>query len=570
MIGNSESQPLHLRLRVTLRLLTCYSLASQFTSGVDLMRNMLSAILILACAISSPAQQNSAASHFDGNSWWAHVKFLADDSLEGRDTGSEGLRKAEAYAVEQLQKAGLEPAGANGFYQPVRFNQYEVDEAKSSLALVANGQAKTLSFADDAFISSRATRNSTMISAPMVFIGYGLQIPEKNLDELAGLDLKGKIVVYLAGSPADIPTALASHYQTAGERWKSLRAAGAIGTVTIFNPASMDIPWSRISANRNHPSMDLADPEFYETPGLQLGVSFNPASAEKLFDGSGHTFADIAALGKDRKPLPHFPLAASLKANAVILTKALESSNIVAKLTGSDPTLKNEFVVLSAHTDHVGIGAPINGDRIYNGAMDNGSGSALAMDIAASLKAHPEKVQRSILFVLVTAEEKGLLGSKYFAAHPTVAPKSIIADVNVDMFLPIVPLKILKIGGLEESDLGTRAAAIAQSMGVKPIVDPEPLRNLFIRSDQYNFIKKGVPSVKCDVTFEPGTPEQKIFKDWLTNRYHAPSDDVNQPVDLHTAALYEEFTRRLLLDTANTAARPRWKTDSFFRRYTAD
>jgi Zn-dependent M28 family amino/carboxypeptidase len=227
-------------------------------------------------------------------------------------------------------------------------------------------------------------------------------------------------------------------------------------------------------------------------------------------------------------------------------------------------------VVLSAHIDHVGIGAPINGDRIYNGAMDNGSGSALAMDIAASFKAHPEKLQRSVLLVLVTAEEKGLLGSKYFAAHPTVAPKSIIADVNVDMFLPIVPLKVLKVGGLEESDLGTRASAIAQSMGIKPIADPEPLRNLFIRSDQYNFIKKGVPSVKCDVTFELGTPEQKIFKDWLTDRYHAPSDDVNQPVDLQAAASYEEFTRRLLLETANTPARPRWKPDSFFRRYAAD
>jgi len=534
------------------------------------MRCTLSVILLFGLVAAASAQQTPPASHFDGNSWWSHVKFLADDSLEGRDTGSEGLRKAQAYAVEQFQKAGLEPAGTNGFYQPVRFNQYEVDEAKSSLALVTGEQSKSFSFADDAFINTRSTRASANLSAPLVFIGYGLQIPEKNLDELAGVDLKGKIVVYLTGSPADIPTALASHYQTAGERWKSLRAAGAIGTISIFNPASMDIPWSRISVNRNHPSMDLADPEFYETPGLQLGVSYNPASAERLFEGSGHTFAEIAALGKDRKPLPHFPLAASLKANAVILSKSLESSNIVAKLTGSDPTLKNEFVVLSAHIDHVGIGAPINGDRIYNGAMDNGSGSALAMDIAASLKAHPEKVQRSILFVLVTAEEKGLLGSKYFATHPTVPPKSILADVNVDMFLPIVPLKILKVGGLEESDLGARAAAIAQSLGIKPIADPEPLRNSFIRSDQYNFIKQGVPSVKCDISFEPGTPEQRVFKDWLTNRYHAPSDDVNQPVDLQAAALYEEFTRCLLVDTANATARPRWKPDSFFRRYAAD
>ena len=233
-------------------------------------------------------------------------------------------------------------------------------------------------------------------------------------------------------------------------------------------------------------------------------------------------------------------------------------------------SLKNEYVVLSAHIDHIGIGEPINGDKIYNGAMDNGSGSALAMDVAANLKAHPEKLKRSVLFVLVTAEEKGLLGAKYFAAHPTVPPKSIVADINVDMFLPIVPLKIMRIQGLAESDLGERAAAVVQSFGVKPVPDPEPLRNLFVRSDQYNFIHHGIPSVVMDVFYEPGSPEQKLFKDWLTNRYHASSDDVNQPVDLKAAALYEEIVRKLLIETADADARPQWKADSFFRRYATD
>jgi Zn-dependent M28 family amino/carboxypeptidase len=525
--------------------------------------------LFLAFGVAAAAQ-DAGVSHFDGNSWWSHVKFLADDSLEGRDTGSEGLQKAQSYAVEQFKKAGLEPAGTDGFYQPVSFTQYELDEAKSSLALLAKGETKTLSFADDAFFSTRATHETVQLTAPLVFAGYGLKIPEKNLDELAGLDLKGKIVVYLAGSPAEIPTALASHYQTASERWKSLRAAGAIGVISILNPASMDIPWSRTSANRNHPAMDLAGAEFDETQGQQIGVIFNPAAAENLFAGSGHTFAEIAALGKDRKPLPHFALATSMKADAKVNSKKVESANLVGRLQGTDPALKSEFVVLSAHIDHVGIGAPIDGDKIYNGAMDDGSGSALVMDIAASLKVHPEKMGRSVIFLLVTAEEKGLLGSKYFAAHPTVPAKSIVADINVDMFLPIVPLKILKILGIDESDLGANAAKIAQSMGIKPIADPEPLRNAFIRSDQYSFIKKGVPSVKIDVGFELGSPEQKVFKDWLTNRYHAPSDDVNQPVDLQAAARYEEFTRRLLISTTNDAAKPQWKSDSFFRRYAAD
>ena len=229
--------------------------------------------------------------------------------------------------------------------------------------------------------------------------------------------------------------------------------------------APMDIPWARISVNRNHPSVDLADAEFHEAEGLQVAMAFNPASAEKLFAGSGHTFAEIAALGKDRKPLPHFALASSLKVNSVIVSTALKCQNVVAKLEGSDPALKNEFVVLSAHVDHVGIGAPIGGDKIYNGAMDDGSGTALVLDFAAEMKAHPEKLKRSVLFLLVTAEEKGLLGSKYFAAHPTVPAKTIVADINVDMFLPIAPLKVLRIQGIADSSLGEQAAGAGDTHG---------------------------------------------------------------------------------------------------------
>jgi Zn-dependent M28 family amino/carboxypeptidase len=506
--------------------------------------------------------------HFDGKTWWSHVKVLADDGMEGRETGSAGLRKAQAYIVAKLTQAGLQPAGTRGFHQPVKLIQRQIDEQNSSAALVRDGNAEPLILGEDAFFSTRVELAAEEITAPLVFAGYGLRVPEKSFDDFAGLDLNGKVVVLLAGSPAEIPGPLASHYQTPGERWKALKAAGAIGIINIPNPASMDIPWSRMSLNRAHPAMDLADPEFNETAGLKLALTFNPAQAEKLFAGSGHTFAEIAGLGKGRKPLPRFPLTASLKARASVKRSPVESANLVARLPGTDPALKGEVVVLSAHVDHIGIGEPIDGDRIYNGALDNGSGSALLLDMAASLaKSSSEKRRRSILFVFVTGEEKGLLGSKYFAAHPTVDAKAIIADINVDMFLPIVPLKVLKVEGIAESDLGDRAVAIARSMGVKAIADPEPLRNGFIRSDQYSFIRHGIPSLKMDVGFELGTPEQKIFKEWLTRRYHAPSDDLSQPVDLGAAALYEEITRRLLLDVANADARPAWKPDSFFRRY---
>ena len=536
-----------------------------------MLRKILNTAAFFALAFSLAAQQSPPpARHFDGQSWWAHVKFLADDNLEGRETGSEGLRKAESYVVDHFSKAGLQPAGTNGFYQPVKFISRQIVEKDSSAALVVSGKAQPLTVGDDAYFSTRADLSSDQITAPLVFIGYGLKIPEKDYDDLSSLDLHGKIVVYLAGSPSDIPTALSSHYQTIGERWKSLKQAGVIGTITIPNPASMDIPWSRMSLNRAHASMDLADSEFNETQGLKMAMTFNPAQAEKLFAASGHTFAEIAALGKERQPLPHFPLGVSLKARASVKSTPVESANIIGKLPGNDQALKSEYVVISAHIDHIGIGEPINGDRIYHGAMDNASGVAVLLDLAVQWNAHPEQLRRSILFVVVTAEEKGLLGSKYFAAHPTVPPKSMIADINIDMFLPIVPLKVLEVPGLAESDLGDRAREAAQLFGVRVQPDAEPLRNVFIRSDQYNFIRHGVPALKLNVGFDPGSLEQKIFKDWLTNRYHAPSDDLAQPVDLAAAGLYEEIVRQLLISVANADARPQWKTDSFFRRYTTE
>jgi Zn-dependent M28 family amino/carboxypeptidase len=511
--------------------------------------------------------QSAPKATFDGKTWWDHVKILADDNMEGRDTGSAGLRKAEAYVVEGLKRSGVQPAGTDGYYQPVKFLSRQIIEAESSAALVRDGKVEPLTLGDDVIISSRIDV-APEAEAPLVFVGYGLTVPENNYDDFSGLDMKGKVAVVLSGSPAEIPGPLASNYQTVGERWKALRNAGAIGMISIPNPASMDVPWSRIALNRNHVSMELADPVFHDTAGQQVSMLFNPAKAGQLFAGTGHSFDELAALGKDRKPLPHFALPVSIRVKAKLEKKEIESANVIAKLPGSDPVLKNEYVVLSAHIDHIGIGEPINGDRIYNGAMDNASGSAVLLDVAASLKKSPEKLKRSLLFVFVTGEEKGLLGSKYFTQYPTVDAKSMVADINIDMFLPIIPLKTLVVFGLAESDLGDLVTQVAQAHGVQVEADPEPQRNLFIRSDQYNFIRHGVPALAMGVAPDPNSAEQKkIFKDWLTNRYHAPSDDLAQPIDLSAAAQYEEIIRGLMVDVANDEHRPEWKTNSFFRRY---
>ncbi len=527
------------------------------------MRNKLGLFFCLACLALAFAQPAPEA-HFDGRSWWDHVKVLAADDMEGRETGSPGLRKAETYVVEQLKQAGLQPAGADGFYQPIKFVSRQIVESGSSAALVRDGKAEPLTLGEDCIFSTRVDL-APKVEAPLVFVGYGLKVPEKDYNDFTGLDLKGKVAVLVTGSPADMPAALASHYQSSKERWKALREAGAIGVIGIPNPASMDIPWSRIALNRTHPSMGLADPEFDDTKGEQLSLFFNPAHADKLFAGSRHTFEEIAALAKDRKPLPRFPLAASVRATTKVEKKELESSNVIATLPGADPQLKNEYVVLSAHIDHLGIGEPINGDHIYNGAMDNASGSALLLDVAASLKKSMQRPRRSLLFVFMTGEEKGLLGSKYFNAHPTVKG-SMVANINVDMFLPINPLKTLTVYGLEESTLGDMVRKVAEARGLSVQPDPQPLRNAFIRSDQYNFILHGIPALAMKVA--PNTDQEKqAQKDWLTHRYHAPSDDTNQPVDLSAAAGYEEVVRGLMLKIADTDQRPEWKSTSFFRRY---
>jgi Zn-dependent M28 family amino/carboxypeptidase len=240
---------------------------------------------------------------------------------------------------------------------------------------------------------------------------------------------------------------------------------------------------------------------------------------------------------------------------------------VVGVLPGSDPTLKNEYVVYGAHLDHLGVGAAITGDAIYNGAMDDGSGIASLIEIATMAKLERLRPKRSILFVAVTGEEKGLLGSQFFTSAPTVPLKNIVADINMDMYLPLYPLKYLEVQGLEESTLGLDIRAVAEKAGVMVQRDREPQRNLFIRSDQYSYIKQGVPALTFKFGAEAGSAEEKLGKDWLRQRYHAPSDDLSQPVDKPAAAKFNRIMLDLGIRVADSVQRPHWNADSFFKRF---
>jgi Zn-dependent M28 family amino/carboxypeptidase len=504
----------------------------------------------------------------DAKRWWSHVEALAGDAMEGRNTGSPAHKRAAEYVAAQFQKAGLEPAGAaGGFVQPVKFKTRRIVEAQSSLAIVRDGKNDPLSFVDDANVSVRVDPAPT-VDAPLVFVGYGLNIPEQRIDDFQGLNLKGAVVVYISATPRSLPGPLQAHFGSAAERWKMYKAAGAIGTISIANPKSMDIPWARSTLSRGAPQMALADAALDETGGQQIAVTMNPAKADRLFAGSGHTFAEQLALVDAGKTVPGFALPSRLKATVRVERGDVESQNVAGVLRGSDPRRRDEFVVVSAHLDHLGIAdPPINGDRIYNGAMDNASGIAAILEIAARLHEAGTKPARSILFVAVTGEEKGLLGSRYFASHPTVPRAAMIANVNTDMFLPLFPMKTLMVLGLDESDLGADIRAVATEQGIGVQTDPEPQRNRFVRSDQYSFIRDGIPSLAMKVGYEEKSPEAEIARKWTAERYHAVSDDLNQPVDQSAADKYVDVVRALAVRIANRPDRPKWNDTSFFKRF---
>jgi hypothetical protein len=503
--------------------------------------------------------------HAQAERWWADVKALAHDSMAGRETGSAAHKQAAEFVAATFRDAGLKPAGTQGFIQPVPFVVRSLDESQSSVTLVRNGKAEKLVLGQDASFVLRAPL-APSVEASVVFAGYGLNLPEYGHDDLRGLDVQGKVVAYMAGSPKDVPGPVLSHARN--QAWPAFRAAGAVGMITFSAVHGGDTAFIRAARNRLAPQMALAEAGLDVQNGNKLSLQVNAARAERLlFAGAPERFATLAARADSGLALPRFALPVRIRATARLTERAIESQNIVAILPGTDATLRDEYVVLTAHVDHIGIGRPVNGDSIYNGAMDNASGTALLMDVARALSRERMARARSVLFVVVTGEEHGLLGSRWFANHPTVPASSIVADLNTDMFLPLNPFRMLLVNGLEESNLADDARAVGAALGVEVITDPEPEENRFVRSDQYSFILRGVPALSLKVGFGRDTPEHARVKEFRAKRYHQPSDDVDQPVDMQSAADFERLYIALVNAVANRATRPTWLPDSYFRRF---
>jgi hypothetical protein len=512
----------------------------------------------------TPASGPAGAASPAAAQWWADITALAGDDKQGRMTGSDGYLRAADYVVARFKAIGLKPAGTEGFLQPVPLESQSVDQTASTAELVAaDGTVTPLHVGVDTRIAAGGAPAPDSTDAPLVFLGYGLHLPRQGYDDFEGIDVKGKIAVVLGGGPAELSGALKSNARFARNRL--LGKLGAVGIITLTTPHQVEIPWARQILLAAQPGMYQADAELRETPDGFFGAALDPARSEVLFTGTGHSFAELCGLADASQPLPRFALPFRLKTSVAATRRHLSSPNLVAKLAGRDPRLAGQYVVVSAHLDHLGIGAPINGDAIYNGAMDDASGVATVLDIAQRLQRGP-RPRRSVLFLIVTAEEKGLLGSYYYARHPTVSKGSLVADLNFDMALPLWPLTSVYAPGADESTLGEDARTVAEARGLTMAPDPLPERNVFIRTDQFSFVRVGVPALAFKFGFAKGTPQFDIEHEWRANRYHAPSDDLQQPgVMKEEAVKLDAFVAALALRVANADRRPEYLPASIFR-----
>ncbi|HTN14677.1 MAG TPA: M28 family metallopeptidase [Sphingomonadaceae bacterium] len=526
------------------------------------LRHVLCIAPVSAAALLAGASIQAKAGPADA--WWSIVAHLADDSLEGRMTGSAGYAAAAALVESEFRNIGLEPAGTEGFYQPVDFFEQTFDMARSSASLVGPGEAIALSIPQDIYFRG-AHAMPGAIDAPMVFAGYGLSIPEAGHDDFAGIDVRGKIVLVIAGGPADISGSVKANARS--ERARMLARRGALGLITLTSPRQMEIPWERQILFAGRPSMYLADEELREVNRDFVAATFAPERAHLLFEGAAHSFAEVAALADVSGAVPVMDLPLRFSARIVASTRPVRSANLIARLPGSDAKLAGEHIVLSAHLDGLGILEPVDGDAIYNGAFDNAVGVANVISIARELTKEGERPRRSILFFVPTAEEMGLLGSRYFVQRPTVPIGSIVANINFDMPLPIFPLRSVTPIGFEESTLGDEAAAVSAELNLPIVPDPFPDRNVFIRSDQYSFVRAGIPALFPKYGFAAGTPEAALERAWRAQIYHSPRDDANQPVLREEAVKLNAWTLQLLRRVANAPARPKWRATSYFARY---
>ena len=521
---------------------------------------LFAAVALPAVAVAQEWQPEAAAVR-------GHVGFLASDEMKGREAGTPEYDIAARYVAAQFETNGLKPAGGKDSYlQAVPLVTFRAAD-EGSVVLV-RGSAKTaLKFGEDYLPGSNPVTATVARDLPLVFVGFGVVAPGFKRDDYAGLDVKGKIVVLLSGAPATLPTEERAHYGNDATKRSLAAERGAAGIITVYTPIRERVsPFARNVRNWRYARATWAHadgrPDF---PGESAPVlaTLSLAGADKLFAGMPGGAAAVFAAAEGKAAATRrmaMPMTARIAVRSDI--KRVASSNVAGLIEGSDPALKNEVVVLSAHLDHVGICPEVKGDTICNGAMDNAMGIASMIEVAHGFKHLKLRPKRSILFLAVTAEEKGLVGAGYFAANPTVPKAALVANVNLDMPVVTYDFRDVVAFGAERSSIGPAVARAGATLGIALVPDPEPEQSIFTRSDHYRFVQQGVPSVF--LVTGPGGPGKAANKAFEKDHYHRPSDDMALPIDWRAATRFVALNLAIARDLADTAERPRWNKGDFF------
>jgi Zn-dependent M28 family amino/carboxypeptidase len=521
----------------------------------------------------TPAQKNAAinaALPEDQAALKGHIMFLASDQLRGRDAGSPEYDIAAQYVASQFYAAGLRPAGDEGSYlQKVPLLSYKPADP-GAMAIADKGAAPAaLTFGEDYVPAGNPANTKYSVTAPVVFVGYG--IVGLGRDDYKGVNVKGKIVAFFGGAPSAFPAEERAHFGSAATKAEIAMKKGAVGYISLeSNKAGRgNYPFAMLKTGYDRPRFTWAEANGTghiptpTAPGLGM---LSKVGAAKLFAGAKTPWEQVLKLSENdasvfkAEQLPH-----SLSVTLNTVNTPVTSYNVAGMLPGSDPSLGKEVVVLSAHLDHVGVGRPnAKGDTIYNGAMDNAVGIASLIEEAKRFKASGKAPRRSVLFLAVTAEEKGLIGSDYFANNPTVPKANLVADVNLDM--PIITYKFEDVTpfGAQHSTLGEIVARAAKQIGVGVSGDPRPDEAFFVRSDHYRFVQQGIPSV----FLWPGEagPGKAATDAFLADNYHKPSDEVVQTpaIDWESGARFVDVNYRIAREIADGDQRPMWKKGDFF------
>ena len=535
------------------------------------------ALALAACQKATPPAPASApvketydaSASSDARRIEADVRFLADDLLEGREAGTRGYDLASLYVAQRFRAIGLAPAGDDGgWFQRVPMLRGVLQADGNAFAIVRDGREQALAFRDGFLSGINFNEAQAAVHAPAVFVGQGVYAPELGHDDFAGVDVKGKIAVMFNGAPAKFDNDRRAFYSSRRTKAEELARRGAVGLVVVqTDDEEKQSPWTRTAANWNRPGMRLRgeDGKGIDTwPQLRVTATVSAANADAVLTAGGHGAKRLFQDLRDGK-LRAFDLPGTLRLASHTVITPVDSRNVVARLDGGDVALKNEHVVFSAHLDHVGIGAEVKGDAIYNGALDNALGIAVMLEAANRLAHEAAPTKRSLLFVAVTAEEKGLLGAEWFARNPTVPVDSLVANVNMDMPMLLAPTSDVVPIGLEHSTLQPIVQQAAKEIGVSLSKDPAPEEVVFVRSDQYAFIRAGVPAVYLDGGYTGVDGDAKAVQDaFLRERYHQPGDDLSQPIQWADAARLAKLNARIGRLIADAPQRPQWNAGDFF------